>query len=86
MSSDDKKLKQAFDNSKYTWRTVRGISKETGLNRESITGYIYAHGDDLVKSSSRNKRGELLFSSRKKYREKSGVLKRISSAMKNRGG
>jgi len=86
MSSEDEKIKKAFENPKYTWRTVRGVSKETGIKRESVKEYISSHGDNMVRSTSRNRQGEKLFASRKVYREKAGVFRRLSSAMKNRGG
>ena len=86
MSSEDERLKKAFENPDYKWRTVRGVAKETGVSKDSVEGYLSTHGDHIVKSSSRNKKGEPLYTSRKSYRAKAGVLKRISSVMKNRGG
>ena len=86
MQSDEEKLKTAFNNPKYKWRTVRGVEKETGIARDKVTGYISTNGDNIVKSSSRNLKGEQLYTSRRKYRDKAGVFVRLSSAMKNRGG
>jgi len=86
MAADEEKLKRAFINPKYTWRTIRGISKETGLSNEVIQSYVASHGGVIVKSSSRNARGEQLFASREVYRSKASPFRRISAALKNRGG
>lgn len=86
MSSEEEKIEKAFSNPKYKWRTVRGVAKETGTSPEAVTVYVRSHGDHIVKSSARNKKGEQLYTSREKYRDKAGVFVRLSSAMKNRGG
>lgn len=86
MSFDEKKLKGAFKNPKYTWRTVRGVAKETGINQEIVKNYVINHGDQYIKSSSTNARGEVLFADREVYRSKASPVRRIISAIKNRGG
>lgn len=86
MSKEEDKVKDAFANSKYTWRTVRGIAKETGVSPERIKSFILTNGDEIVKSSVLNQKGEQLFASRKVYRRKQSPLKRLISAVINRGG
>lgn len=86
MSTKEEKIATAFANPKFKWRTVRGVAKETGFDNDSVSGYVSSHGDDIVKSSARNSKGEILFTSRKKFRDNAGIFSRLSSAMKNRGG
>jgi hypothetical protein len=86
MSSDEVKLQEAFRNPKYTWRTLRGISKETGISQQAIRRYVMTHGDEIIKSSSNNSQGEQLYAAREIYRSKGNPLRRFMSAVKNRGG
>ena len=86
MSSETKKLRAAFENPKYKWRTIKGVAKETGLSRESVKTYVTDHGEYIVRSSVRNTKGEQLFASRQVYRNKAGIFRRITSGIKNRGG
>ncbi len=86
MSSNEEKINKAFENSKYEWRTIRGVSKETGLNQEVVKRYVTSHCEQMVKSSARNEKGERLYTTRAHYRGTASVFARISSALKNRGG
>ncbi|HBV9988667.1 TPA: hypothetical protein MEA99_002527 [Klebsiella aerogenes] len=85
MAVDEEKIKNAFGNKKYTWRTIRGVAKETGLDPMIVTKYIMTHEDEIVKSSMPNEKGETLFTSRLNRRSQSPWV-RIISAVKNRGG
>ena len=85
---DDKiedKIKKAFENTKYEWRTVKGISIESNVSQELVLDYISIHGDELVKSSARNSDGEPLYTSRTNYRNKTSIGSRLSSVLRNRG-
>lgn len=86
MSVEDEKLKKAFRNPKFVWRTVRGLSKEAGISQTEVQRYVATHGDEIIKSSSTNTRGEQLYAARDVYRSKGSPLRRIASALKNRGG
>lgn len=37
-------IRKAFENKKYEWRAIRGVSKEAGLNEDDIRNYIQSHG------------------------------------------
>ncbi len=88
MSNKENKLKviTALENPSYQWRTVKGLSAETGLDEALILSIINVSGDEVVKSSVAGKNGESLFSSRKTYRDKASVLDRFTSALTNKGG
>lgn len=79
------KIKKAFENEKYEWRTVKGVAKEANTSYEIVQSYVSSHGDELVKSSARNDKGERLFTSRKNYRDRTGPGARILSILRNRG-
>ena len=86
MTSQDKteKVIQALENPKYTWRTIRGITLETGLEPSVVESNISANGHIIIKSSSHNQNGEELFASRKVYRERVSPFIRLGSALTNR--
>lgn len=81
----ENKIREAFGNDQYEWRTIRGVAKEINVNREIVLAYISLHGDEIVKSSSFNSNGEQLFTTRDKYKKQTGIGTRLSSVMRNRG-
>lgn len=86
MTIYDSKIEQAFANPKYTWRTIQGVSKETGVSEKDVHSYIKKNADSYIKSSSKNDRGENLYASRTVYRTKASPFRRIMASVKNRGG
>ena len=83
--AQEKKIKDAFKNPKFTWRTIRGIAKEAGVSTEQVRVYISKHGDEIVASSTTNTKGERLFATRKHYRGRVSIARRMLAAVKNRG-
>lgn len=81
----EEKIKNAFGNTKYEWRTIRGVADECGITQDVVRSYIAIHGDEIVKSSARNAKGEPLFTSRKEYRSRANLGSRLSSIIRNRG-
>lgn len=87
MSPDKKKLlEEAFRNPEYVWRTLRGVSEETGVDLEVVQEYVVAHGHEIIKSSATNQKGEQLYTAREVYRNKENPVRRLMAAFKNRGG
>ena len=87
MSPDEKEsLAEAFQNPEFTWRTVRGVSEETGIDPEAVQEFIVTHGDEIIKSSAINQKGEALYAARDVYRSKESPVRRLLAAFKNRGG
>ena len=84
MPTDEEKVVGALENPKFTWRTIRGISTETGLDPAIVESNISANANIIIKSSSTNKKGEELFTTRTKYRSKVSPLLRLNTALKNR--
>ncbi|EGQ8137205.1 hypothetical protein CWW57_RS15470 [Vibrio parahaemolyticus] len=83
-SLSEQKIRGAFDNPKFTWRTLRGISNETGIPVEQIKVYVYKYSDDILAASTMNTKGESLYTTRKKYRNRTSLARRIVAAIKNR--
>jgi len=87
MSPDEMKLlEEAFRNPEYMWRTLRGVSEETGMDQEAVQEYVVAHGHEIIKSSATNQKGEELYAARDVYRNKESPVRRLMAAFKNRGG
>ena len=75
---------KALENSKYKWRTLNGISKETGLDVQIVKDQIDRHSDTIIKSSIPSEDGEDLYTTRSHYRNKSSFLEKIKISIINR--
>ncbi len=84
MSNDWNQIIKALENPKYKWRTIKGISKETGIDPEIIKKEIYNNLDLIIKSSIPSKGRDDLYTSRPHYRKKSTIFERITSSIINR--
>ena len=84
MSDEWGQLLKALENSKYKWRTLNGISKETGLDVQIVKDRIDKHLDIIIKSSIPSENGEDLYTTRSHYRNKSSFLEKIKSSIINR--
>lgn len=80
----NQKVIQAFENPKYRWRTINGVAKEVGISQDDVRHVIDAMADNIIKSSAHTENGEELYTTRQHYRQKSNVLNRIVSSIKNR--
>ncbi|MGK0271419.1 MAG: hypothetical protein ACI88H_002078 [Cocleimonas sp.] len=85
MNKDTRLIKKALTNPDYSWRTIQGIEKETGIPASIIEKILLAD-DDTMTSSSKNEKGEQLYTSRDTYRKNASPLRRLSSVLRNRGG
>ena len=64
--SDDeiKSVLKALENDKFEWRTIEGVSKETGLSSDQVIDALDAASDKIVKSSIPSLEGKALFATR----------------------
>jgi|NitcycUWRROWE17A_1032939.scaffolds.fasta_scaffold00325_4 hypothetical protein len=76
------KIYRSLSNSKFTWRTPTGISKEVGLEPEKVV-VILDNLPSVIRSSTANTSGELLYATRDKYQEQTSIGQRILSSIKN---
>lgn len=84
MNFENDKILMALENPRYTWRTILGLSKETGLDPSVIAEFISKNNDNIVKSSLKSKNGEDLFTTRNHFRKKAKPLDKLFGAFTNR--
>lgn len=75
----------ALEDSSYKWRTPVGIAKQIGIPEQKVYE-ILNKSELVVRSRKPNRRGEPLFSSRKKYLENTSIAQKIISAITNKIG
>ena len=80
----EERVLQALGNPKFTWRTIQGISKETGFGTDVILEVIARRKDNIVRSSILSESGEDLFATRKHFQEHASVSNKLMGALKNR--
>ncbi|MEW5715482.1 hypothetical protein AB1462_24395 [Pseudomonas sp. SB113] len=86
MNDETKAVISALSETKYKWRTVSGISKETGLPADKIMDIIISNTDLIIQSSALSPEGEALFTSREKHQKETSAWSRIGLAIRNRAG
>ncbi len=62
-------VKNAMENNKYIWRTIRGIAKELNTNEEIVSSIIAKNGTEVIKSSIPAETGEALYTTRNNFRQ-----------------
>ena len=67
----------ALEDPRWDWRTLDGISRETGIPPEEIRGFLSHSGRMVVRSVARDRQGRALFTSRKRYRESHSLMERL---------
>jgi hypothetical protein len=73
-------ITQAISQSKFRWRTPRGIAKDVGLSVPQVME-VLERSDQFVRARKGNARGEPLYSTREK--SQSTLSQRILSALTN---
>lgn len=75
---------KALESPQHTWRTIRGVAKDTGLDVESVASVIDQLKGELVRSSVPAEDGSALYTTRTHYRARAPIYKRILNAILNR--
>lgn len=83
---EKEKVLAALENPKYFWRTIQGLSDETGLAVDVINAAIKKHYGTVVKSTIPSDKGESLYTTRTHFRKKASFGEKLSGAFKNRLG
>jgi hypothetical protein len=78
-----KQVMSALENPKYDWRTVEGISQETGIDPSEVS-LILNSNPNVVQSSVPDKSGRPLFTTRNHYSKTQNIANRILSAFSDR--
>lgn len=77
-------LKQALENPRYKWRTIRGTAKEIGASPEEVHKLITENSNAIIKSSIPADSGEDLFTTREHFRRMQSPLVKIASSLTSR--
>jgi len=77
-------IKQALENDKYSFRTVKGVAKEVRLKPDVVQDIISKHSDEVVILHRRGTNGELLYTTRNHYKKKATLREKIMGAVLNR--
>jgi hypothetical protein len=75
---------RALENPRYKWRTIPGISKETGVPRDQVLEILTRFSEYIVKSAVMSKAGEDLYSLRSKFIREESSIKKLIGAIRNR--
>ncbi|PMU11716.1 MULTISPECIES: hypothetical protein [unclassified Pseudomonas] len=86
MDSETQMVISALNETKYKWRTISGISRETGVSGEKIEEIITNNSDQIVQSSALTPKGEALYTTREKHHKETSTWSRIGLAIRNRAG
>ncbi len=77
VASARKKIIGALEDPRWDWRTVDGISRDTGISPGEIYGFLGRSGDTVVRAVTRDRHGHALFTTRKRYRENHSLMERL---------
>jgi hypothetical protein len=86
LDDNGQRVVRALENPKYDWRTIDGISSETGIDRNQVAlllTFLQSTGE-VVQSSVPDKRGRALFTTRNHYSSRRNVMNRILSVFSDR--
>jgi dihydroorotate dehydrogenase (NAD+) catalytic subunit len=80
------RLLRALSSPKFEWRTIRGLTKETGLSAKQVEVLMgrLSDNDKIVKSSNVSSEGLALFTSREHFRQKGSIFEKVLGVLHNR--
>ena len=67
----------ALEDPRWDWRTVDGISRDTGIPPDEVRVFLARSGGTVVMSVARDRRGRALFTTRERYRESRSLMERL---------
>ena len=74
----------ALEDNRYEWRTLEGVSEQTGIPIPKILETIEGLQDIIIRSSVPDPSGRDLYTTRKHFKETQGILTRILSAVSDK--
>ena len=80
--TDEREIKMfgALENPKWDWRTVRALSRESGLDQEAIQKIIKMHPELIRKSDVQSQNGEDLYTLQSRFYERKRSWEFLSSS------
>lgn len=64
----------ALEDPRWDWRTVEGLSEETGLPEDEVRRILESDPDEIIRSRTPDKGGRTLYTSRSIYKGRRGFL------------
>ena len=74
----------ALEDQRYDWRTIEGISEQTGIPQAKVREVLETLQREVVRSSVPDELGRSLYTTRKHYRETHGLGERFLSALSDK--
>ena len=74
----------ALEDERYDWRTVDGVSEQTGMPSPRVQEILKKLESEVVRSSIPDELGRALYTTRKHYRETHGLWDRFRSALSDK--
>jgi hypothetical protein len=74
----------ALEDERYEWRTIDGLSEQTGIPEAKIQEALASLEQEVVRSSIPDDSGRALYTTRKHYRQTHGVGTRFLNAVSGR--
>jgi len=86
LDEDGQRVVHALENPRWDWRTVEGISEETGIDHHRVAMILafLPNVVELVQSSVPDKKGRALFTTRRHYDKRRTFANRVLSAFSDR--
>ncbi len=75
------KVIAALENPEHDWRTVAGVSKETGLSVLEVQAILNQLQETVIQYSIPDEQGRPLYTTRQHYGKRRGILNRILTAV-----
>jgi hypothetical protein len=74
---DKERVLAALANPSYSWRTVEGVSRETGLDPARVLQIIEGVPDLVIRSRISDAQGRALYATREHYRKTHSSIERL---------
>ena len=71
------RILNALEDPRWNWRTVDGISRDTGIPPDEVRVFLTGSGGTVVRSIARDRQGRSLFTTRKRYRKSHSLMERL---------
>ena len=71
------RIMAALEDPRWDWRTLDGMSRQTGIPHDEIQAFLSRSGRTVVRSVARDRQGRALFTSRKRYRDNHSLMERL---------
>lgn len=68
---------KALSNPNWEWRTVGGLSKETGIPEDRVQQFLDRLEEQVIRSRVPDKKGRALYTTRDHYKQKHSPLARM---------